>query len=191
VYNGAPFSPVTIAENDVAQNGATIETYTFSSGNLSSAIAFYALSATHKITGVRFYWLGGATTVKASVWSYQTAGGCTRLATSTVTVTAHVEYIATFSTAVTMAPGLVYSVAYWDQTSQTGVTNLGNATSANSAFRAMMAAPFQIANNYLVYILPPFNGGGTAIPELLYANGDICPFSVSSTGLGVIEPVTQ
>jgi hypothetical protein len=186
--HGISFSPVTLMEQAVT-NG--FDTFSTVSGSLTGAVSFFIYDTlnTHTCTGVRFYWKGAATTIKASLWKYTGSAAGVRVTSVNIVVTAVAgEYTVSFTSAQTLLPGVVYAVSVWD-TSGTSVTNVGNPTNNASPLGEMLNTETMLASYFHGYCMPAGNGGGTLRPWSLYANGDILPLNITSTGFTPVEPV--
>jgi hypothetical protein len=71
---------------------------------------FYALKASTAV-GVHTHWCGGATTLKASLWNFNTMA---RLASGTLAVAGAGNVTVNFSSSFSMVPGVQYIVTIWD-----------------------------------------------------------------------------
>lgn len=125
-------------------------------GNFSTATRFFVDRTSMTLLGVRFWWPGGASrTIKVSAWD---ASG-TRLANTTVAVSAAGFYQATFGSAVALTMAVIYRISLWDNS---GVSYI-KTTSALA--NAMVPARAFYAGTGLYYEAITYFGAGDVFPN--------------------------
>lgn len=159
-----------------------------SSGSRSGGMAFAATQAGHECIGVRGYWAGGATSLKASLWL---PTGNVREASVTISVSGAGLWSAVFSGFFALTAGQRYGITVWD-TSGSNYTTYNGSTTGTAPMADIMPAgvsgtgPAMIGPSSEVAYYASNNSDGR---YGIYGNGDAAPTLVS-TGLWYpIEPM--
>lgn len=122
-------------------------------GSFTTATRFFVDRSGEALTGVRFWWPGGASrTIKASIWD---AAGV-RLASATVAVSAAGFY--TVSLAANLTIGVIYRVSLWDTS---GISYL---KTTSTLANAMVPARAFHAGGGLYYEAITYYAAGDAFP---------------------------
>lgn len=173
------------------------ENFTAPNGNFTPGGAFAVTDngTTHTLTGVRTFWAGHLTTLKATVWkSFGVGGGgvAKLQGSATLGVTNAQGVITIPLTPITLVPGLTYVMGVYDMIAYEGGTPQQTiiGTSNNSTWQMFNGQGRFQGGSWWIYVLPPGNGGsGFGSPFDLYGNGDAPPFNQTSTNWLIVEPV--
>jgi hypothetical protein len=154
-------------------------------GNQTMGVVFAATQASHFCTGGRFIWMGGATSIKVSLWD--STGS--RVATVTISVAAAGTYTATFASAVALTAGEAYCISFWD-TSAGHYSSFNGASSGAGHPGDFLPQVASIGGPFFEFLFSAaFAGSGTGSIFGVFAAGDNLPTSAGSTAWSTIEPM--
>lgn len=179
--SGASSSGLFISPVDIAAGSGTLVN---NSGSETVGVLFGATQAGHSCTGARFYWDGGATTIKVKLYRGDTGALVT---STTVAVTAAGIYTATFGAAQALTAGLGYSIAMWDTagahyTTYTGMSSFMPSASGNGCFLCGPNVQFCGTSTFT-------GASGSTVGYGVSSAGDVAPLVGSATIFAPIEPL--
>ena len=159
------------------------------SASETMAVGFGATQAGHYCGGVRGYWAGSATTLKASLWN---AAG-SRVTSATLAVTGAGTYSIPFASAQAITAGAPYAVSVWDTSGSQYTYFNGSNTGTDPLGPFLPTDIVCFAGPFLLYCGVPalVSVSGPAQVFGLMASGDAAPSTSSASKWSPLEPMVS